>query len=560
MLNKEQLKPWKRNVALLVVHGIGDQDPGCYRQKVIDGLISVYGDDLVNCGTDGNGVVTLQLPMKGGWCRVHLYEVYWANMLKKSEPGSFDLNGLCAAAWYPQINLKERRYPNGHRKSLAVWLWTFFLVPLAALIWFGYVGVTACSNSWRQRNRSDQRSWVDRELDKSAGDVFTYIKSMRGAIFVNSPRYDAAEQILSHFRATLNAADNNPDVDEIQILAHSLGTVIAFHALTGQLPATTAKVVTEEVRPVNKPFQTQKPVTSLLTIGSPLKKILFFWPELITGSIALNSASESEQSVLQWTNFHNPWDPVSGPLRGLSSQIEIKDERVWAGGALTSHTIYETNKTFLERLTRSLTGVGGKPQVHWRKVAWQFISSPIETAGALFIFPLLMFFGVAFVFALLGVLPKFVGWAIEKVGMTNVGELLSDWGPLGIMILLLVWLIWKSRLLAKTRRGISAEMIVFNNLVPFFLKVVSETVQEGFGETQIEIVTRSLLDKKRSEFTFLVKSGEKPDWLDLKVRRVGDDYVFSFSGDKLVVESVRSALRDAWERLTNDLEAPELRK
>ncbi len=555
MPNEEQSKPWQRKVALLVVHGMGDQVEGYTRQKVIDGLVSVYGDDI-NDGPDGNGVVTLRLPMKGGWCRVRLYEVYWAKMLKGSERGSFDLGGLGAVAWYPHINLIDGRYPSGHRKSLRVWLWTLFLVPLGVLFWSGHTGWTAITNSLR-RNRSDQRSWVDRELDKSVGDVFTYVKSMRGAIAVNSPRFDAAEKILSHFHATLKKADNDPLVDEIQVLAHSLGTVIAFHGLTGQQPATAAKVIDEEERPIVK---THKPVTALLTIGAPLMKIMFFWPELVAEDMPFDSATGAHFSMPPWTNFYNWLDSVSGRLRRLSPQIKSdKDQRIWAGGAVTSHTIYETNKTFLEHLTRSLTGAGAKPHVHWWKVAWQVIWSPIETFGALIIFPFVVFIGAAYLAIFLAVLPRFVGLAIEKVGLTTVGMLLSDWGPPGILSLVFVWLIWKNRLLAKTQRGATAAAIVLNDHIPLFLKAASEAVPEEFGETQMEKVTRMLLDKRRSGLTFPGKSGEKRGPLDLNVQSVGDNFVFTFSGDKRVVESVRSAFRATWKRLLSD-EARELGK
>ena len=190
------------------------------------------------------------------------------------------------------------------------------------------------------------------------------------------------------------------------------------------------------------------------------------------------------------------------------------------------------------------------------------IDLPIETAGALIVFPFLMVIGAGYVFALLGLLPKFAGWVTVKVGWTTVGTLLSEWGPLGMMCLLFGWLIWKSRSLAKMRRKTTAEVIVPNDLLPRFLKTASEAIPEEFGESLIESVTRAaqaLLDKRRSEITFPVKSGEKPGRLDLNIRRINDIFVLTFSGNKCVVDSVREALRVAWQRLLDD-EAREVGK
>jgi len=550
----------RRRVALLVVHGIGDSKRGVTRAKVIEGLRAAYGNDFVVEEEDSRGAIPIELPMEDGHCSARLYEVYWADLLRESERGSFATSDVGPTAWYPLANLAGAKYPAGHGNPFFVWVSTMALVPFVGLFWCGYVGLTTLASaiaSALNRERSDKRSWVDDTLDKYAGDISTYIKSLRGATAVNSARFDAAERILLKFREVFAAATNDPNVDEIQILAHSLGTVIAHHALSAERPATSANVLNEVGDDFDdsggvlaKPLDARKPVTALLTIGSPLQKILFFWPELVAGRIRIEGPAGTEASgrTLQWTNFYNLFDPVSGRLEGLSPEIPIKDQRIWAGGAVTSHTVYESNRAFLGTLTKQLTGTARRPRFNAWKATLRVLTSPLETALALIAIPLVVVVGAAFVAALLGLVPRGLGWIADQIGMTGLGTQLADWGGLAMLLGLLTWLAVSHRSAAKLLRQSTARIYVPSPLLDATLRATATAVEEGFGEAEEALVASAIASGKRHRFDYRVQASGQAGGFVLQVVRVGKEgYVFTYYGDRHVIDPVRAHLRAIWQ-------------
>ena len=137
--------------------------------------------------------------------------------------------------------------------------------------------------------------------------------------------------------------------DEIQILAHSLGTVVAYHGLTSSQGSET-----KETLPI---------LTRLYTIGSPLEKIRFFWPRLIDTTtvrpaIALPGPQKIEGATsFIWENYYSPLDPVSGYLKRFDHWGGIKNKMlINLGGTATAHVRYEKNPVFFNRLMEGLSG------------------------------------------------------------------------------------------------------------------------------------------------------------------------------------------------------------
>ena len=73
--------------ALLVVHGIGEQQRLDTAHKVVAGLQRVYGDELTS--TDDPEAGTIDLELRGSPVRVRLYEVHWAPLFRDKAKGSF---------------------------------------------------------------------------------------------------------------------------------------------------------------------------------------------------------------------------------------------------------------------------------------------------------------------------------------------------------------------------------------------------------------------------------------------------------------------------------------
>jgi hypothetical protein len=122
---------------------------------------------------------------------------------------------------------------------------------------------------------------------------------------------------------------------QIHILAHSLGTVIAIDLLqSGRL--------------------LKFPITSLTTIGSPLDK---FWYIDRTHTRSGNDVEVVHQPNVYWTNFWAGSDIVSGAL----NHFELVDGKVrnirlkWLGPLFVSHVLYWKNKVVINEVRAQIS-------------------------------------------------------------------------------------------------------------------------------------------------------------------------------------------------------------
>src|SRR5690606_32645481 len=120
------------------------------------------------------------------------------------------------------------------------------------------------------------------------------------------------------FHQVMETAQRNHG--EVHVLAHSLGTVVAYHALTG--------MGQPDARPPYAPRR-------LYTIGSPLEKIRYVWPWTVSPT------TPSVHPDFRWFNFHHRLDAVSGRLRRFEAWAPIADVPLAGGGGLLrSHVVY----------------------------------------------------------------------------------------------------------------------------------------------------------------------------------------------------------------------------
>jgi hypothetical protein len=181
---------------------------------------------------------------------------------------------------------------------------------------------------------STDATGVDEMLDSVVADVPNYMQSI---VAGEGPAFE----ILKRFHAQVERARHD-GCDVVHVLAHSLGTVVAFHALSG----------------LGLAEGQQRPAPSrLFTIGSPLEKIRFFWPWTVHMKAALDPD-------FRWVNFHHRADRVSGSLKRFATSFKLQNVRLKGGGGLLrSHVVYERSPEFLSVLTATLFGAPATPHV-----------------------------------------------------------------------------------------------------------------------------------------------------------------------------------------------------
>lgn len=348
----------EKPVGLLVVHGIGAQKRGATLSHVVEGLRIAYPDARIE--QDGD-FATMTVRRR----QIRLYEVFWADVLSgEAIAGSFSLNQLHRLVWFPCLN---RWHIDDHKTNYPWWRvygWTLILLPVSMMVtavyWsvvtvcvlFGFAGRVrsrALAVFGEQRSSSSgvgpaptlikaSRAKVDDWLADRIGDLFNYLDAFVGA---QAHVPGAHEEIYRIFRKTLKRA--SAECSELQILAHSMGTLVTHHALSNFREQTEEFLAAKAEGDVTQ----RPPLTKLYTIGNPLGKILFFWPKAINCS--------SGWKDIKWHNFRNPEDLISG----YSGYRTLGDPKNWtvkgAGGLLRAHRGYRTHPTFLNTFGPGLT-------------------------------------------------------------------------------------------------------------------------------------------------------------------------------------------------------------
>ena len=362
-------------IGLLVVHGIGAQEPGETLGKLLAGLRRVAPGSLPDVPKDG-----AEGQLRGQ--RIRFYEVYWADLLKGDiTRGSFLMNELQSLAWFPWFNLRRGVYGKGSYSFLTM-LWRIVTLPLmSSLMLLGYYGARfigqIASAVHRDGRRFDKGSFVervhhyaargreytiiDRLLDEYVGDVVNYVNSAGGAFYRETQDPPVSEHlkriygsIVARFHAQLLRAQAD-GCEAIHVVAHSLGTVVMYHALRGLGFERSGRADAQAVRAASAKVQ------HLYTIGSPLEKIRFFWPRLTT------SENFAGKRPIVWDNFVSWFDPVAGVLRRYGEWGAVRNHHLLGGGFLRGHVVYEHSPVFLGTLTRGLCGQALAPRRGWRE-------------------------------------------------------------------------------------------------------------------------------------------------------------------------------------------------
>ena len=346
-----------KKTALLVVHGIGSQRPGESLGNCEKGLLLALPEAWVKDRAADRVV------LRFGEQEVVLYEVYWADLLEGSRvEKSFRLTALDQTLWFPWLNWKSGLLARDEYSRRLVVARTAQLIVAGLGGSFLYQGTSALASlktGWQRGH--------DSALNQIVADVWNYANSVQGALPADSPLLGVGEEIIGRFQAVVERA-RDEGCEELQVVAHSLGTVVLYHGLT------------RYTAPLSEPAL---PITRLYTIGSPLEKIRFLWPALLETKMERFEVQNGGRPIaagqkVPWENFHSVFDLVSGRLKRFE-RWGVVNRHVWGlGGLATAHVNYFANPAVASRLAAGLTGHESNVGIGWLARVWVALKGTAE--------------------------------------------------------------------------------------------------------------------------------------------------------------------------------------
>lgn len=414
-------KTAESTTAVLVVHGIGAQERGETVGKLLDGLSRVEGFPAPK---ETAGVASTTIDGR----TLRFYEVYWADLLKGDLTfGAFQINELLSLSWFPWFNRRRGNYRKGDYPFLRLAWWCVVLPITNFLMLFAYYAgrmIAQITGNFRRTQtgaaggrtlrqvvreataQASKTTWLDTMLDEYVGDVFSYVNSAGDAFYRDKGEWPVPASVEKSYSAIVQrfydqlVQAQRDGCDSIQIVAHSLGTVVTYHALSGlrfdpdRDDAGAIRAAAAKVR-------------RLYTIGSPLEKIRFFWPRLVPEAPPLAAMN------LQWDNFVSRFDPVAGALRAFSRWGTPTNHYLLGGGFFRSHVVYEHSPVFLGALAHGLTGrelsmkrTAKQRWWDWLVLAGETLLAPISI-GVLLVIGLVLFLTAALL------LPYLLSWLVR---------------------------------------------------------------------------------------------------------------------------------------------------
>jgi hypothetical protein len=432
-----ETSPEREPIGLLVVHGIGRQTKGATAAGIVEGLQTAYPRDLrVSWASVDHALV------EGLGPPVHVIEVFWADVFRDEDVrGTFDMDRIFELIWFPRLNWECGLLTGEIVARSRVRLWTAVLAVLSPFLWCALVGAgllasipegvrEARAGPERRRDRepfreqvsrrfrnergrgAGERTLVDDLMDTVVGDVFNYVDGFARAFPDETTQTERLIESVDEIQLRFEEAARRAvelGCREIQVVAHSLGSVIAFLSMLSS----------QDEPP--RDGRTAR-LTRVYTIGSPLMKVRFFWPRLferpargpaIAADRRLLAAADNpgQAGAMCWDNFYNKLDLVSGSLPLFPGWPKPTNHPVPAlGGVLTAHVAYHANPSFLASLGNGLK----RPTEQTKSPRWlrlvHAVLATLQPIAAPLLFLLLVLIGLA---AILG-LAWGTGWVVAK--------------------------------------------------------------------------------------------------------------------------------------------------
>jgi len=189
-----------------------------------------------------------------------------------------------------------------------------------------------------------------------------------------SKNYAARTEILKGSTAAVINLLANQEYDNVILVGHSLGSVIAYDTINEIISAMHAKSNQGEPREVELHEPALQKLTGLVTFGSPLDKIYYFFREHVRHDEAIRaqilSMLHSFRKVrsyrdygeftfhyslpcppLTWLNAWSPLDPVSAKLSFYNVDVQ---KGFWYWIPILAHLSYWRDPKFYEFISRHL--------------------------------------------------------------------------------------------------------------------------------------------------------------------------------------------------------------
>lgn len=163
--------------------------------------------------------------------------------------------------------------------------------------------------------------------------------------FEKDVRYRKRKDILKAAEDTIAHVLRDPDCERVVVVAHSLGTAIAYETLLNLGRKLSAQRNDRAAGPSG--WENLRKISHLLTFGSPIDRINYFFQRGVWGSYRFNGFSDELQGhcfdlpfrdadrQIQWINVRDRADPVASRLfspRGSRLEVELIQEVESASG------------------------------------------------------------------------------------------------------------------------------------------------------------------------------------------------------------------------------------
>lgn len=345
----------KGKTAVLVIHGIGEQDPYEPLDAFARGLYTELKNDTPGARLSPlklghpdwvEAAIRIDNPDTGD--AVDIFEYYWAPYTEgKLNPVAtlwWLLKTDLSPIWRLRDNLSELRYAYRAKTGRYAWLIlrelrriVLLYLPLAyALVWLIrwlgslpaiHVSQKPAALGWKSISAIVFSLVLSYILTKYVADVAVYTTAD-----AKSKNYAARTKILDGSTATLAALLK--EYERVVLAGHSLGSVIAYDTIDELLTSATASGKVHEdgitIADLNK-------LVGLITFGSPLDKIYYFFRMHVSAKQAIRAQILSmlhpfrkkpsghdygkfkftysiPDLPMKWLNVWSPVDPVSGHL------------------------------------------------------------------------------------------------------------------------------------------------------------------------------------------------------------------------------------------------------
>ncbi len=371
----------KGRTAIVVIHGIGEQNPFETLDSFTCGLFRALKDSQRECVAEhriiertdpGTGAWTesyVQLtPCNGSGDIIDVHECYWAYLTEEMITLPEIIDWVEKTLLATKNFYRENEEMGRHYKKLKLTKvsWYLFLIGLA-YPFFRLVAPLARAFSRYLPFRVLE--WLTSKVKKRAtkmivgyiGDIAIYTTTDQKSKF-----FPIRQRVLTNAQGLIEAMLKEENYDKIIVAGHSLGSVIAHDTLNrlnikANLDPESEKLI-------------KKKVKGLITFGSPLDKVAFFFSEHAkndqnvrgqiiehlhsfkakqnintgNGGFPVGNSIKPKLDGIPWMNFHSPSDPISGHLDFYAipdkDNVELNLPQRWG----VAHIGYWTHEKFYQ--------------------------------------------------------------------------------------------------------------------------------------------------------------------------------------------------------------------